>query len=369
MLPVSLYASADFTTSLPKLTGILLGVSVFYAIVNTTLTLQHTLQLVGLLILAATAMAGFSLVGTNWNTGKLPIISQLYQFLPTYTHNLTGAGGFHPNQVGGTMILVVPLSLAVLFKVGSGNRSQSRHLMHALPTRTWRHRHVIMIPLVMCVLLMLSTLVLTQSRSALFGLSIALLVLLALQNRVIGITFVALVILAGIIVWRVGTMQEAQLFLDTITVGSAAGTIDFVGRQELWSRAIYMLQDFPYTGVGLGMFNQVLHVLYPAFLISPEANVFHAHNVFLQVGVDLGLPGLVAYIGLITTFFGVTWHARCHAQAPHLRAIALGLLGGMVAYHVYGLTDAMALGAKPGVFLWTLFGLAAAIERHLTQES
>src|SRR5205085_2072334 len=70
-------------------------------------------------------------------------------------------------------------------------------------------------------------------------------------------------------------------------------------RAELWSRAMSMLQDFSFTGVGLGMYGKVANVLYPFFLIPPDAEMGHAHNHFLQVAVDLGIPGLVIYTTLL----------------------------------------------------------------------
>ena len=45
------------------------------------------------------------------------------------------------------------------------------------------------------------------------------------------------------------------------------------------------------------------------------------------------------------------------------RWLALGIVGSLVAFHVYGLTDTVALGAKPGVALWMLLALAAALWR------
>lgn len=119
--------------------------------------------------------------------------------------------------------------------------------------------------------------------------------------------------------------------------------------------------------MGLGMFDQVAHVLYPFFLVGPDAVVVHAHNVFLQVGVDLGLPGLVTYAGLITIFCAVVWRVGQRATTYDMRAVALELLGGIVAYHVYGLTDDMTLGAKPGAAIWAILGLTAALDHRVMQ--
>ena len=45
------------------------------------------------------------------------------------------------------------------------------------------------------------------------------------------------------------------------------------------------------------------------------------------------------------------------------RAVSLGILAGLVAHHVYGLADALALGSKPGLVFWLLLGLLAAMRR------
>jgi VIT1/CCC1 family predicted Fe2+/Mn2+ transporter len=39
------------------------------------------------------------------------------------------------------------------------------------------------------------------------------------------------------------------------------------------------------------------------------------------------------------------------------RFLALGLLGGLLAHFVFGIADAVALGAKPGFLFWWLLGM------------
>ena len=42
-------------------------------------------------------------------------------------------------------------------------------------------------------------------------------------------------------------------------------------------------------------------------------------------------------------------------------------LDALLAHFTFGITDAIALGAKPGFLLWMLFGLVAALP-HQTQK-
>jgi hypothetical protein len=47
--------------------------------------------------------------------------------------------------------------------------------------------------------------------------------------------------------------------------------------------------------------------------------------------------------------------------APLLRALALGLLGAMAGSFGYGLTDTVALGARPGFIWWLMLALAVLV--------
>lgn len=119
--------------------------------------------------------------------------------------------------------------------------------------------------------------------------------------------------------------------------------------------------------MGMGTFRRVAPVLYPFFMISPEKDVAHAHNIYLQTGLDLGLPGLIAYISLWIGSFAmllIVYNRRSEdkiALGMDARTLALGLAGGLLAHGVYGLTDAVALGAKPGFLWWWLLGLVAGL--------
>jgi O-antigen ligase len=158
-------------------------------------------------------------------------------------------------------------------------------------------------------------------------------------------------------------------------------SLDSLGaRLEIWSRAVYGLEDFPLTGMGMNTFREVVHVLYPFFTISPDLDIAHAHNEFLQAGLDLGLPGLIAYLSLYLISFWMllkSWRAAENtsgrpAGSPlqsslgkdgNLRkTLVLGLGGGLLAHLVFGMADAISLGAKPGIFFWYLLALINTIE-------
>lgn len=347
MLPISLYASVNLQLSFPKLTGIILGVATFYSVVNTAQTRRDIWQITGLFLLSGVGISALSLVGTDW-AAKFPTLASIYKHLPQLIRGVTRSpgGGFHPNEVGGTLILFIPLALSLLLAM-----VHSRWLLTA--------------SLSLILLITVLTFVLTQSRSAFFGLGVALITLGAIKNHWLRLIFGLIVVVSIVVIWRVGIERIGHLLLDVSEETVSVGTLTFAGRMEVWQRAVYMIQDFPYTGIGLNTFDLVANVMYPFFLIGPEARVIHTHNNFLQVGVDLGIPGLVAYLSLLTAFVLMAWRVYRYSNDGALQALAAGLLCGMLAHQVYGMTDAITLGAKPGVVLWAMMGLMAAIDAHV----
>jgi len=384
MLPVSLYASVNLQLSLPKLTGIILGVATFYSIVNTVRTKRGIWLIAGLFLLAGVGVSLLSLIGTDWIATKFPIFAPIYKRIPQLIRGLTRSpgGGFHPNEVGGTLILFIPLALSLLLamvRVPADSRpvlsaaegwqtcpERSRRMADSRwQTVDSRWTAISYIGLSLILLITFFTFALTQSRSAFFGLGVALLALAASKNRWLRL-LLGLAVVAGIaVLWYFGPEKVGRLLLDVGAETVAVGALTFAGRMEVWQRAIYMIQDFPYTGIGINTFDLVANVLYPFFLIGPEAHVIHAHNNFLQIGVDLGIPGLVAYIGLLTGFTLMAWRVYRRCADPKLQALALGLFCGLLAHEVYGLTDAITLGAKPGIVIWAMLGLMAAVESHV----
>lgn len=83
--------------------------------------------------------------------------------------------------------------------------------------------------------------------------------------------------------------------------------------------------------------------------------------IFLHVALDSGIPGLVAYLSLLALASYMSWNINSYGTDPRLGSLCLGLWGDLFAIHLFGLTDAIALGAKVGLFFWWNIGLIAAL--------
>ena len=353
VIPVAVWASALPDLTLPKLTGLILGLGAYRAIAFSVHDRRSFLWGVAALALVGLAIWAVGFLGAGWGT-KFAWFGPIVSRLPRALTVLPGApdSGINPNQLAGALVLFLPLAAAGV--VG-----------------WWRERQWWLALLSLAALgLAFGTLALTQSRSGWLGaaaglLALAMLAGLASRQRRLQVLAVALplaLILAFGAFFALNPDVVARFF---DTPGGTTGEISFSGRPEIWSRAIYAIQDFPFTGTGLGTFRRVVNLLYPLFTISPDTDIAHAHNMFLQVAVDVGLPGLIAYLALLELAGVVAWGAA-RRNSGAVRALGLGLFAGLIALHVYGLTDAIALGSKPGLVFWMALGLIAVLP-HVTE--
>jgi putative inorganic carbon (HCO3(-)) transporter len=316
-LPVGIWASAVPALSLPPLLQVLFGLTLFYALVN-SLTSARKVELAGWVMLAGTALlAGLGLVGTAWGAGAKFLPVDLSQRIPHLIGAFWYSAGFHPNIVGGALAALVPLTAA-----------------YAWSARTWPRR------LLLWLLLLIEsfTLVLTQSRGALMGLVVALAVVAIGRNRRWAWLVLFLAVIVALIVVFSGVSPSLESVIET--AGTSAALSSEL-RLELVSRGVYMLQDFPLTGIGLGMFPRVLPILYPLFVVGAGREVTHVHNLYLQTGIEHGIPGLIAFFAFIILLWVIGIQAIRSSRGRPWEPLAIGLLAGLAAYCTHGMLDAI----------------------------
>lgn len=353
ILGVAILVSADPDLTLDKATGVLLGLFTLRYLLRTvdTVKLWHlAFMLFGLM------GVGFILLGilnAEW-LNKIALLTPIIDRLPNQVIAVPGQpdSGIHPNQIAGTLIFYFPLAWAVWF----GSRKQQGRWQQWL----WLGLS----------LAGTGALVLTQSRSGWLGGAAAIYILVALwalclpgnsPNRRTLFVLLGLMTLTGFAaLLAIGPDRLLALWEDPAQE-TAVGSLASLGfRQEVWRWSVVAVQDFPFTGVGLGSFRRVIRRLYP-LAIDPGYNVVHPHNLFLHTAVDIGIPGLIVYLALVGLVLVLGWRAARHNA--QLRPYALGLTAGLIAFHVYGIGDVLALGSKTGLAFWFLLGLVTTLHQ------
>jgi putative inorganic carbon (hco3(-)) transporter len=364
---VSLYATFDLAFSLAKLAGLLFGIALFFAVTAFAARSSRRYWL-ALLVYLGTGfvMAVFSLLGMRWSSAKIPGVNLLLAQLPGQVVSLPGAeSGFSANQVAGALLWLIPVALMLLLTL----LLRPRRLWRELPGWSW---------LTLFFLAGLSgtgltiILILTQSRSGLAGLFaswLGMFGLFALTYRRWGALMIISFIIVVVAVANYFPLAPLQSLISqrlaTPNLRDWRETLESLeGRTLIWSRALAGTGDFAYTGMGLGTFRQNVRSFYPLFDHNrPDSEIAHAHNQWLQTAVDLGIPGLVAYLALwllALMLIGQIWR---HASMIWARGLSLGFLGSLAGYFTFGLTDTVALGAKPGFLFWFLLGLIVALHQ------
>ncbi len=285
-------------------------------------------------LLAIVLAMGFAgALGLRFSDKFLPV--QLYPYLPKFDFSIFNPRGFTPNIVAGAIAPAVPLCW----------------LWGWRQPRAWR------VVLYGISFFLLGVIVLTQSRGAVIGIAVsAALIAFWLKPR---IGWVIAVLLVGATALFLG--MEANRAVDSSPDDS---TVTAAGRFELWSRALYIAQDFPFTGIGLGTFSQVVPVMYPLFINSPDAPIPHAHNMYLQMAVDYGVGGFVAFGGMVLTvlLLGAVTLKRTRAAPSEL--LVTGLVGGYIVFLAHGMLDAVVVSTKVSVVMWIMVALLTVLYRN-----
>ena len=332
MAGVGLYAAADLSSSLPAFWRLLLGLALYYGLANGVRD-RRTLGLLTLLLAGGGfLLALVTVLGVRWDAVRLLSLPQLYGRLPALLRDPSDNQSFNPRVMGMGLAVLFPalLSLALF------GRARKLRLAGALSALAL----AIIFPL-------------TQAVQALLGIGVALAFLAIWRTRW---SLLGLLPLVGLLGWALARYDLRPLAARLLSTGDLAG-IGVALRLDMWARALAMIRDMPFTGIGLNNFQAIQWNFYPGFLLGQEP---HAHNLFLQVALDLGLPGLMAFLWLIIAAMVMAARAYRLTADRDGRALIVGLVAGLLAYLGAGLIDC-PWASKPGLLLWVLLGMLAAL--------
>jgi putative inorganic carbon (hco3(-)) transporter len=345
MAIVGTAVSPDRVVSLQKLAGIVLGALALVVVQARGKSVAgFAAAMIVFVALATVAVAAGGAALLPGVAAMLPGRAALQRTVPSAT--------VHPNGVAGLVLMAAPGLLFLTASRAVWGRAEAA-LAPRYRTR-WTRPVVLRIGAAALCLAMVATLVASRSRSGLAGLVASIVLVFAIR------------LVSGRASRRAWVAASAALVAALVTVASIVihtGTTlssDLATRVDIWKRAVMMIAAFPLTGVGLNAFRSVLPLVAPSTYLSPAIDVAHAHNIFLQTALDLGLPGLCAYLALLAAAFALCVHivngpsrVRCD--------VALALAANLAAVNLFGLTDALPLGGKVGLLFWLNLGLLSAL--------
>lgn len=213
------------------------------------------------------------------------------------------------------------------------------------------------IPYLVGALLIGSALLLTHSRGAFLSSGLALAVLMvaltaarALQPQTaLRIGTVILAIAAGTVV--VNGEATLERLLET---GNPSAD---EGRPDAYRLTIAAIADAPLTGHGLGAFQPAFRMYRDAALHQPE-EWRYAHNIYLEMAMDVGLPAAIAFYASCALILGSCIRGLYRRRRDHVYpAVAIAAVT-LVGAH--GLIDFSAQIPAVAVTLALLLGVGFA---------
>lgn len=266
------------------------------------------------------------------------------------------------NHYAGMLEMILPFSLALLFhEYGKLRRAGSAA---AVTIKQFLLRQTLQ-RLVLCLsiaVVLFAALLFSRSRMGIVAGSASLLVIFSLAgvSRLHGkmgiflsILFVAISICLAI--W-IGPGPIVGRFADVQQEFSTSEQ----SRLSIWRDAQTLVRQDPIFGTGLGTFPVAYTAVQTAF---PGQFVNHAHNDYLELAIDLGLPAALILFGPILFILARTVRTFLFAPGLFERSVALGCAGSIVAILLHSLTDFNLYIPANALLFSAILGMAVRPQR------
>jgi len=248
----------------------------------------------------------------------------------------------------------------------SGAGDYSTYIVVVMPFllgMLWRHRDSRRTTILLGVVVALNLMgaMITRNRAVFPAMAVETLVLAVLLVRTDGnwVRWRAAVPWIVLLVAAIGAMFALQM-ATRIETNPAVGPLARDPRWEIWAVALDNLRADPWAGSGFG--RRVFSFLNPA-VVETNGQHWHAHNVLLDKGIQMGVPGILAFVLLIAAAVRRTWLRRrarqTDATAAMLSAGCVALVAGLF---VKNMTDDFFVRDQGYLFWMLVAGAATALE-------
>jgi O-antigen ligase len=148
-----------------------------------------------------------------------------------------------------------------------------------------------------------------------------------------------------------------------LTEMSPGGLLEFLTRDPriaLWEFSLRQIFAHPLAGTGFGV-GSAKSVLAGQHFADPQ--LWHAHNIFLNYGLQMGIPGMIA---LLVILVAIAREFSSLYRSPDDTCSMLGAAGLaiVVGITVKSMTD-VHLGRGNSLLFWSLIGMILGYGRRL----
>ena len=131
-------------------------------------------------------------------------------------------------------------------------------------------------------------------------------------------------------------------------------------RIALWESTLAMIAHNPFLGIGWGAYSMV-YPEYDFFVLDAGTKIFHAHNMYLHIAAEIGIPGLLAFLGLICGHAVVAFRLAASARNRWTGGLMMGVLAALLGIAVSGFTDYTMFSTQMSMLFWLLNAMVMVV--------
>ena len=262
------------------------------------------------------------------------------------------------NHYAGFLEMILPFSLAFLFYEYAKLRDRgSKISLRSLMAKSAAQRLVLSlgISVVIC-----AALIFSRSRMGILAAAASVLVIFSLvaisrfhgrMGTLLAATFILLSICLAVWIGPGPIVSRFQIVNEEYSFGGQS-------RISLWRDALPLIKHHPFLGTGLGTFPIAYTSGQTAFL---NQFVNHAHNDYLEIAADLGVPAaLILFVSILFILRSVI-RSFLSGERNFERAVALGCAGSIVAILLHSFADFNLYIPANALLFSTILGLAVSV--------
>lgn len=204
-------------------------------------------------------------------------------------------------------------------------------------------------------------LVLTWSRGAWVSVVLVFLVtLLILSYKTI--PWVVFLVVAGVAAMIVLPDILPDVFVQRVSSIGSFSDSTVLYRINIWKGCAALIRSCFMTGVGVG--EVAFAEAYVDFALPGIESALHAHNLFLQITIELGVAGLLVFVVLILMLVRSSFSLfRKRSFGDFNSLMGLACLAALMALLVNGMTEYVWYDRRIYLLFWLVAGLITAIRR------
>lgn len=203
--------------------------------------------------------------------------------------------------------------------------------------------------------IMAACLILTFSRSAWF----ALIVSLCLASVIYNYRFL-FVLLPTTLLVIFSTKDLILLRFMSIFQGNDSSILL---RFALWESTRVMIERHFWTGIGWGAY-QFLYPEYDFYINNPTIIIYHAHNMYLNIAAEVGVPALLLFVFLLFWHGYMTFKVVKTSEQTVDKACALGFVAAQCGVFIGGFADYTLFNMELMTLYWLTNALMYSLWRY-----